>query len=281
MKDPDQLYETLSELLDEYKNKFIIRFLPVDPQVGPDEYELDIKAYCLMSHAAFEEYYEQIALIVMKISIDYWLLHRISSDSAIMLISRYGLSYDLPEEDEVQETKVYDHIRLMLEKAKSRFSTDVYNSHGASPKHLRSLLIPVGIDFLPDPISSNSMIQLAKQRGTYAHHGFARSVLSPEDAVKYVEDCLKFAKEISNKVKHKAQGGAIKYLGTVKKEKGQVMMPDTFQEVEDGRVFEAIEIGGDILLLAGPLEKERLVRIEELAKESIKKHRATLEVLAR
>jgi hypothetical protein len=73
----------------------------------------------------------------------------------------------------------------------------------------------------------------------------------------------------------------MKYLGTVKKEKGQVVMPDTFQEVEDGRVFEAIEIGGDILLLAGPLEKERWGRIEELAKESIEKHRATLEALAR
>jgi hypothetical protein len=58
-------------------------------------------------------------------------------------------------------------------------------------------------------------------------------------------------------------------------------MPDAFQEVEEGRVFEAIEIGGDILLLAGPLEKERWARIEELAKDSIEKHRATLEALAR
>jgi hypothetical protein len=73
----------------------------------------------------------------------------------------------------------------------------------------------------------------------------------------------------------------MKYLSTVKKEKGQVVMPDTFQEVEDGRVFEAIEIGGDILLLAGTLEKERWGRIEELAKESIEKHRDTLEALAR
>ncbi len=73
----------------------------------------------------------------------------------------------------------------------------------------------------------------------------------------------------------------MKYLGTVKKEKGQVVIPDTFREVEDGRIFEAIEVGGDILLVAGPLEKERLSLIEELAKESIEKHRATLEALAR
>lgn len=73
----------------------------------------------------------------------------------------------------------------------------------------------------------------------------------------------------------------MKYMGTIKKEKGQVVMPDAFQDVEDGRIFEAVEIGGDILLLAGPLQKERLVRIEELAKESNEKHRTTLEALAR
>ena len=66
----------------------------------------------------------------------------------------------------------------------------------------------------------------------------------------------------------------MKYLGTAKKEKGRLVMPDALQEVEDGRVFEVIEKGGDIVLLAGPLEKERWAQIEELAK-SIKRHRAT------
>ncbi|MFZ2089152.1 MAG: hypothetical protein WAU47_11285 [Desulfobaccales bacterium] len=73
----------------------------------------------------------------------------------------------------------------------------------------------------------------------------------------------------------------MKYLGTAKKEKGRMVMPDAFQEVEDGRTFEAIEVGGDIILVAGALEKERWTQIEELTQESIKRHRATLEALAR
>ena len=73
----------------------------------------------------------------------------------------------------------------------------------------------------------------------------------------------------------------MKYLGTARKEKGHMVMPAAFQEVEDGRVFEAIEMGGDIILLAGALEKERWEQIEEMAKESIERHRATLEALAR
>jgi hypothetical protein len=74
---------------------------------------------------------------------------------------------------------------------------------------------------------------------------------------------------------------AMKYLGTVRKEKGRMVVPDAFQEVEDGRIFEAIEMGGDIILLAGALEKERWAQIEELTKETIKRHRATLEALSR
>ncbi len=71
----------------------------------------------------------------------------------------------------------------------------------------------------------------------------------------------------------------MKYLGPAKKEEGRMVMPDAFQEVENGRLFEAIEVGGDIVLLAGPLEKGRWAEIEELTKESIKRHRATLEAL--
>jgi hypothetical protein len=70
-------------------------------------------------------------------------------------------------------------------------------------------------------------------------------------------------------------------MGTARKEKGRVVMPEAFQEVEEGRIFEAIEMGGDIILLAGALEKERWAHIEELTKESINRHRATLEALTR
>jgi len=73
----------------------------------------------------------------------------------------------------------------------------------------------------------------------------------------------------------------MKYLGTVRKEQGRLEIPEAPREVEKSRVFEAVEIGGDIILLAGPLEKERWARIEELAQKSMNKHRATLEALSR
>jgi hypothetical protein len=73
----------------------------------------------------------------------------------------------------------------------------------------------------------------------------------------------------------------MKYPGTARKEKGSIVMADTFLEVKDGRISEAIEMGGDIILLAGAPEKERWAQIEKLTKESIERHRATLENLSR
>jgi len=73
----------------------------------------------------------------------------------------------------------------------------------------------------------------------------------------------------------------MKYLGIARKEKGQIVMPDAFQGVEEGQTYEAIEIGGDILLAPVPLDRARLARIEGLANRSIEEHRKSLEGLAR
>jgi hypothetical protein len=58
-------------------------------------------------------------------------------------------------------------------------------------------------------------------------------------------------------------------------------MPDSFQEVAKTEVYEAIVVDGDILLLATPLDRERVKRIQDLTDRSINEHRRTLEGLAR
>ncbi|HKA56854.1 MAG TPA: hypothetical protein VKJ47_24685 [Candidatus Binatia bacterium] len=72
----------------------------------------------------------------------------------------------------------------------------------------------------------------------------------------------------------------MKYLGIVKRQERNLTMPDTFQEAAN-HTYEAIQVGSDILLLAAPLDRGRLKRIEALANRSIAEHRRTLEGLAR
>lgn len=73
----------------------------------------------------------------------------------------------------------------------------------------------------------------------------------------------------------------MKYLGIVKRQNGNLSMPDTFQEVATFHTYEAIQVGGDILLLSAPLDQERIKQIEKLANQSIDEHRKTLEGLAK
>ena len=72
----------------------------------------------------------------------------------------------------------------------------------------------------------------------------------------------------------------MKYLGIARKEKGNIVMPDGFRDIEEGRTYEAIEIGGDILLAPAPLDRERLATIAQLAGRSIEEHRKSLQGLA-
>jgi hypothetical protein len=46
-------------------------------------------------------------------------------------------------------------------------------------------------------------MQLAKERGTFAHKGAARKVVSPEDAKNYVNDCLELCRDIKDKTDQK------------------------------------------------------------------------------
>ena len=73
----------------------------------------------------------------------------------------------------------------------------------------------------------------------------------------------------------------MRYLGVARKKEGHVEMPDAFREVEGTGHYEVVEIGGDILLMPPPLDRERLSRIETLAARSIDDHRESLEGLAR
>lgn len=73
----------------------------------------------------------------------------------------------------------------------------------------------------------------------------------------------------------------MKYLGIAKRRDSNLTMPDSFLEVAEKDKYEAIEVGGDIVLTPAPLDRERLARIEQLASRSIEEHRKTLEGLAR
>lgn len=73
----------------------------------------------------------------------------------------------------------------------------------------------------------------------------------------------------------------MKYLGTIKNENGVLRMPDQFNSGQSPETYEAIVVGDDILLVANPLDRRRLERIDRLALKSIQEHHDTLDGLAK
>lgn len=73
----------------------------------------------------------------------------------------------------------------------------------------------------------------------------------------------------------------MRYLGIVKREEGRLVLPDGLHEAAPGQIYEAVEVGGDIILTSSPLDRQRLEEIERLTKQSIEAHRQSLEGLSR
>jgi len=72
----------------------------------------------------------------------------------------------------------------------------------------------------------------------------------------------------------------MKYLGIARAEKGRIVMPDGFDEHAGGQTYEAVEIGGTVILAPAPLNRERLAQVDRLARRSIEDHRGALDGLA-
>lgn len=180
-----------------------------NPLAPPDEFDYDVKSYCILCHAAFEDYIETISLKVMEFSIDNYILSHKISESIISLLhfkSSAGANYLNKLEDETPPVNIYDYIRKELENVKNNFSNEIIKqNHGVSIKYMRQLLMPVSIDIPNDVKLLSSLSKLASERGFHAHKflekGVLRRSIAPEDAKNIVEDCLEICLNIRDKAK--------------------------------------------------------------------------------
>src|SRR6266496_4836232 len=201
MSDIEDAYTELNKIIVDLENKFINPYLPTDPNIPPAAYSLDVKAYCVLSHAALEEYFERIARKVLENFVVAIYDRRRKIDRGILMLIRSHAD-TIKFADETKETIHY--LRELSETVNKRFSNYIHNNHGISAKeYLANLMLPLGIDIPRDPILLNSLDQLAKERGEYAHLGTVQKILSPEDAKAYVHDCLILSEKIKKQAKTK------------------------------------------------------------------------------
>ena len=201
MNEFEKLLIELREHIEALDETFIHQF--IKNRTATLDYEHHVKAYCVLCHAAFEEYFESIALKVMHRCVDEWRYSRKYTDTLVTLVSYYEQKLVIDLDENTDETPVFDSLRGIFDEVKRKFSTDVHNNHGISLKYLRHLLIPVAIDIKEDSNLKDSLRKLADQRGEYAHKRLITHVPSPEDARKCVDGCLELCEDVKAKAENK------------------------------------------------------------------------------
>lgn len=199
MKEFLDLHTDLIINLDNVYLKFLKRHRE-NPLSTPEEYNDDVKAYCILSHAYLEEYFEVIAMKVMSISLKLFEVKKEITSPLLTLLSYSNHRYELlADTGKVRYKSVNERLRSVIDSTKTQFSAEIHHNHGVSENYLRKILGPVSIDVPQNPNLLNSLVKLADARGSYAHMN-AKRTLAPEDAKNYVEDCILISIEVNMKV---------------------------------------------------------------------------------
>ena len=204
MTAPDLLAALEVEVLT-LESRFLERWIPAEPDHTPSAFEHDVKAYCVLAHAAFEEFVESISTLAASAAKAAWLAGKpYLAVKALLLAYDFKLSI-LENESETQD-RFFDQVRKGLDECISKHSKALENNHGFSRKYLRSVLTPVAIDVPEDPSWLSSLSELSEARGSYAHkiasealYGRSRKAqrpMTPEKAKQAVQDCLNLCREI-------------------------------------------------------------------------------------
>jgi hypothetical protein len=195
---PIELYSNLEEQLQLLERRFVRPHLPLPPTSNPSEYDLDVRAYCLLSHAAFEQYIEDICRQLMVDALDEWLRTR-SATNTLLAFLAFAPQIEIDDDESHNECSFFEYIRRAMGDRKRTFSVILSQNHGISSKYLRQMLLPIGLNVPENARWLGSLAQLAKQRGEHAHRGQIKLVPAPNAALEWVRDCLELCAQIRNK----------------------------------------------------------------------------------
>ena len=160
----------------------------------PDRIRTATLAYRVLSHAEIESYLEDRALEVALEAMKAWQHKRRSSKTLLGLLAFSGQDIESPPNSlDLSQPKPSasweDRITLShrIQAAMNRFAYSVKINHGIKETNIRSLLLPIGVEFPDlDPILIADLNSFAEQRGEAAHSS-SRNYLTKQQIDPQVE----------------------------------------------------------------------------------------------
>jgi hypothetical protein len=205
-----EIYNALQAQIEELEHEYLRDLIPAVPEHTHEIFKHKVKAYCVMAHAAFEEFVEDISSLVMHAAID----SRVSSnkkvsDVLVALSLFYNPKFECVEKEGEDQQTCFELMRAALNEVKESHSKSINENNGFSLKYLRKIFTPVFIDVPSDPPFPDSLRTLSEARGSFAHRAAAQAEygqrgqvqqpMVPEKAKEVVIDCLKLCKEIATR----------------------------------------------------------------------------------
>jgi hypothetical protein len=198
---PKAEYKTLAKFVAELEEQFLKPYLvATTTTIGvPSRKEaLNAGAYVVLAHGALENFVEGLALWILGKVVHNWTMaKRVTRSTASILL--YQGSPSLADES---VSTVFDNIRQCLDESNTSLSNVIRDNNGITPRHLRTLFLPLGVDVPNDAVLTASLETIVTMRHYWAHqyrHG-ASVVKSASDAKLAVDDGLVFAKRLADEV---------------------------------------------------------------------------------
>src|ERR1700749_3610873 len=104
----DELESELDSQIRLISDEFLSRYLPAKPEEGPDVYHQHIKAFCILAHAAFEEFVERVSLALMVNTIENWYKDRSLGPPLIALLLFYGRRLEAVDNEDDDQKRNFD-----------------------------------------------------------------------------------------------------------------------------------------------------------------------------
>ncbi|MDX2305177.1 MAG: HEPN domain-containing protein [Microscillaceae bacterium] len=208
----DGVFNILKNYLDNLYAFFSGRYTP---NVRPDDsYYNDLKAYTLLSHAAIEDFFEDIAKRVLVESIKQWINENKLNDtilSSIKFIQSKQLNEVLIsllrfkiENKKKEKGNFYVQFKSLLDEIENGYKKKLDDNNGIRPEKLEKLFEAVGLDISDDPRLRTSLVLLADARGDFAHKKKPdNSILKYanfEDMKNRVDDVLEICRKVIDQI---------------------------------------------------------------------------------
>lgn len=184
---------------EEALRKQLLSPLPSDPTAIYTRGEtLLLKGYCILVHAAIEEYLEQTAVELVDSHCSKWKLASRPKPTMVhlALMAHHAKPYKKQELNTVKSIIAKSSIEERLEEARQNYHGVVKMNNGITVTHLKKLLRPTGMSLQIGPDRESALSQLKKYRGEYAHRGQITKCPSAKELTEIADECLLLCAEV-------------------------------------------------------------------------------------